>query len=48
MQQQQQLVLLQGNAAIMSDLKRLSKTQQMFGSDEPTGVLSARFLVGVM
>ncbi|KAF8064635.1 hypothetical protein HT031_003436 [Scenedesmus sp. PABB004] len=38
------LVLLDGNAAILSDLRRLSKATQRFGSQEAvTGGLAARF-----
>eukprot|EP00878_Enallax_costatus_P039043 GHUV01044559.1.p1 GENE.GHUV01044559.1~~GHUV01044559.1.p1 ORF type:complete len:235 (+),score=31.06 GHUV01044559.1:213-917(+) len=43
--QSQQLVLLDsGNTAILGDLKRLTKTKQRFGTQEPTSVLSGRFL----
>lgn len=42
---QQQVVLLDSNAAIVSQLKQLQQTKQKFGTGDPGSALAARFMV---
>jgi hypothetical protein len=42
---QQQLVLLDTNAAIVSQLKQIQQTKQKFGTKDPGSALAARFAV---
>lgn len=44
---QQQLVLLDTNAAIVSQLKQIQQTKQKFGTQDPGSALAARFAVSV-
>jgi hypothetical protein len=40
-----QLVLLDSNAAIVSQLKQRQQTKQKFGTQDPGSALAARFMV---
>lgn len=41
----QQLVLLDSNAAIVSQLKQMQQTKQKFGTQDPGSALASRFAV---